>query len=207
MLYLGYWCSLQGFLTHSFGWTRHDRGLRWWYDAGRPTDDPRFALLDAVWGRDGNLIAYAGWFHHRLDWFDHQALTTWTRFDGSRDALSPTWERSFRATKERPAVDPTTPYGKHLEAGDHAAGPTAGDFKANLVVVPNTERRAIYAAEVPRGWYRGLAELGNGLPPLSNASWRVDVYVRDIGFLGTYRRSRSTGLWFSGRHRFHSVGN
>lgn len=208
MAYLGYWCSLQGFLTHSFGWTRHDRGLRWWYDAGRPTDDPRLALLDAVWARDGNLIAYAEWFHSRLDWFHEQALTAWTSLDRSVDELTPAWERDFREARSRAQGDlALTPHGKHLEAGDHSAGPTATDYTATLVVVPNAERRAIYAAESPRGWYRGLVELGEKLPALSNASWRVEVYVRQIGFLGVFRRSRVTGLWFSGRHRFHTVGN
>jgi hypothetical protein len=35
----------------------------------------------------------------------------------------------------------------------------------------------------------------------------VDVFVRQIGFVGTYRRSRDTGLWFAGQHRYHAVGN
>lgn len=55
--YLGYWASLQSFLTYSFGWTRHDRGLRWWYDAGKPMDDARLGLIEAVWGRDEKPVA------------------------------------------------------------------------------------------------------------------------------------------------------
>ena len=53
----------------------------------------------------------------------------------------------------------------------------------------------------------GLAVQGTQLPPLGESSWHVDVRVRPIEFLGTYRRSRVTGLWFAGQHRYHSVGN
>ena len=81
MMYLGYWATLQGFLTYSFGWTRHDRGLRWWYDAGRPTEDSRFALIDAVWERDGRLLGYAEWCHDRLAYLADQPLTRWTAYD------------------------------------------------------------------------------------------------------------------------------
>ncbi|WP_157002065.1 hypothetical protein [Agromyces laixinhei] len=207
MPYLSYWNSLQGFLTFSFGWTRHDRGLRWWYDAGRPLGDPRLALLDAVWERDGNLIAYIEWCHDRLSTLSHQALAEWTTFDSSRDELSPHWEKTLRAVRERPEVSAATPHGKHLESGGHSDGPAAGQHDAKLVVVPDSEHRAVLTAGSALGWYRGLVELGESLPKLSNASWRVDVYVRPIGFLGTYRRSRATGLWFSGRHRFHTVGH
>ena len=49
MANLGYCASLQSFLTYSFGWTRQDRGLRWWYDAGKPVNDSRLALINDVW--------------------------------------------------------------------------------------------------------------------------------------------------------------
>ena len=207
MQFLGYWTTLQGFLTYSFGWTRHDRGLRWWYEAGKPVDDPRFELIDAVWEHDGNLMAYAEWCHDRLGWFDNQALASWTSYDPSPDDLTIEWQRRLREARDVSAHDGMTPYGKHLETGDHSSGPSREGYDATLTVIPNAERRAVYAVESALGWYRGLVELGAGLPTLKNASWYVDVYVRPIGFLGTYRRSRTTGLWFSGQHRSHTVGN
>jgi hypothetical protein len=206
MQYLGYWTSLQSFLTYSFGWTRHDRGLRWWYDAGRPVDDPRLALISAVWERDGNLLAYAEWSHARVEWFGHQALSEWTDYDGRPDVLSTDWQQRLRAVGERFQTDGTSPHGNHLEGGDHAAGPAAQRYDATLTVTDRAARRAVYTSTSALGWYRGLAELGRDLPALGNASWRVEVYVQSIGFLGVYRRSRQTGLWFSGRHRFHTVG-
>jgi len=206
MPYLGYWASLQSFLTYSFGWTRHDRGLRWWFDAGRPIEDARFELIEKVWGRDGNLPAYVEWCHDRLSTFDHQALAEWTDYDSNSDLLSEHWQRRFAEIRDATTIDGTTPHGKHLEAGSHVEGPASTLYEATIAVVPG-ERRALYSAESAFGWYRGLVELGAKLPPSPNGSWRVDVFVRPIGFMGTYRRSWETGLWFSGLHRYHAVGN
>lgn len=207
MQYLGYWTALQSFLTYSFGWTRHDRGLRWWYDAGNPTEDPRFALIEAVWERDGSLLAYTEWCHSRLGMFGHQALTEWTEYDGRSDVLSSEWQRRLRSVSEQQDFDGTSPHGKHLEGGDHSAGPAVRGHDSALTITDRTSRRAVYTSRSALGWYRGLVELGESLPVLRNASWRVDVYVQSIGFVGTYRRSRQTGLWFAGQHRFHLVGN
>ena len=52
---LGYWSALLHLLVYGFGWSRPDRGLRWWYDAGRPADDPKLALLREIWDADGQL--------------------------------------------------------------------------------------------------------------------------------------------------------
>jgi hypothetical protein len=58
---LAYWSALLNLLIHSFGWARPDRGLRWWYDAGKPTDDPRLQLLSQVWDADRQLDWFAAW--------------------------------------------------------------------------------------------------------------------------------------------------
>src|SRR6478752_1546477 len=50
-----YWSSLLYLLLYSMGWARPDRGLRWWYDAGKPTDDARLRLISDVWAADGQL--------------------------------------------------------------------------------------------------------------------------------------------------------
>lgn len=207
MGFLGYWTALQSLLTYSFGWTRYDRGLRWWYDAGKPTDDPRLALIDAVWERDGNLLAYAEWCQDRLGQFDHQALAEWSIYDPRPDGLSGDWTRTLRAVREAQAHFELSPHGKHLEGGDHAAGPASSPYVGSIVVIDRLARSAIYTCESAMGWYRGLVELGSELPELGSASWHVEVHVRTIGFLGTYRKSRVTGLWFAGRHRHHIVGN
>lgn len=57
------------------------------------------------------------------------------------------------------------------------------------------------------GWFDELVAHGDTLPTLSSGrSWRVDVVCTPIGWLGTFRKSRQTGLWFSGPHSLHTWG-
>lgn len=65
--------------------------------------------------------------------------------------------------------------------------------------------RAVLVVDHWAGWYRTLAIEGLDLPQRSR-SWRVEVFVRSFGSLGTYRRSRRTGMWFTGQHRWHELG-
>jgi len=44
------------------------------------------------------------------------------------------------------------------------------------------------------------------LPDLGERSWHVDVFAKPAGWLGTFRRSRETGLWFQGKHSIHIKG-
>ncbi|MCJ1708533.1 hypothetical protein [Microbacterium sp. VKM Ac-2923] len=207
--YLGYWASLQSFLAFSFGWSRHDRGLTWLLTQPELPDDPRFAVLDTVWGRNGDLERYLEWCLHV------GAQNSAIRFLGCDADLSPLIVEGalsiklagIRREMQQTAL-PLTPHGKHLERGDHVKGPAerkAGDAGC-LRTINGSPPRAVYVRQHFGGWYTGLAEAAAALPP-SSRSWRVDVFVRSVGFLGTYRKSRTTGLWFSGRHRYHSVGN
>ncbi|WP_147304956.1 hypothetical protein [Subtercola boreus] len=56
-------------------------------------------------------------------------------------------------------------------------------------------------------WYTDLSAKATDLKMIGTHSWKVDVFVKPVGFLGTFRRSAQTGLWFAGRHRYHSAGN
>ena len=58
---LAYWSSLLHLLVYGFGWSQPGRGLRWWYGAGKPVDDPRLALISEVWDADGQLDWFAAW--------------------------------------------------------------------------------------------------------------------------------------------------
>jgi hypothetical protein len=218
---LGYFASLQSFLTYSFAWTRHDRGLLWWYEAGMPTTDPRFELIKLVWERDGLLDRYLGWFVDRGMWDNgpraYEPLRQWSRrLDEQRDTLSP--EMALRLNRARRAAETDdssrSPWGMHLEGGDHISAPsqaqTHGDAEpsARIVAARADSRTATFVADRVTGWYSALCDRGAELPPLpAKSSWYVDVFVKPIGFMGTFRRSRETGLWFSGKHQLHAVGN
>jgi hypothetical protein len=57
------------------------------------------------------------------------------------------------------------------------------------------------------GSYAALRTAGSELLLVDGRSLRVSVYVQTTGLMGKFRRSRETGLWFSGWERYHSVGN
>lgn len=227
---LGYFACLQSFLTYSFGWTRHDRGIRAWHESGRPTDDPRLALIDAVWGEDRMLLRYAAWCTDAASgrgetWLGeplHAFMAT--PADLTPMAHDDAWDAIVRAERAAAMGDDltTSPWGMHLGLGGHigapsawhgtAARPAGGSaspaWRARMVGADPVRRRATYVSDGVYGWYAGLASLGSELADTpGGSSWRVDVFVKPYGFLGTYRRSRLTGLWFSGRHRHHAMGN
>lgn len=67
--------------------------------------------------------------------------------------------------------------------------------------------RAVVVFDEYARWYVKLTKFGRSLPPrVDGRSWRVDVVVKPVGWLGTYRLSRSTGRWFSGPHSIHEWG-
>lgn len=226
----GYFASLQSFLTYSFAWTRHDRGLRRWHEQGQATDDARLALVKAVWGADEMLLRYAAWCTDGTSdtggetWFGEPLHAFMSRpVDFSPQPRDDAWSEIVRAERDRAHADDlsASPWGMHLGSGDHIAAPSglaaaqadsadgrAAVSHARIVGADTKRRRATYISDHVHGWYAGLAALGSELPPLSGgANWRIDVFVKPYGFLGTYRRSTMTGLWFSGRHRHHEMGN
>lgn len=212
---LAYYTSLHSFLTYSFGWTRHDKGLLWWYEAGWPTADPRLALLKDIWFDDDTLTGYLAWATTIDPSLIASPLRRWAKQLDVRPVQVPQrWVDEFRsALSEGVWAGGSDPM--HLSGGWHGAAASgvveagASDSPpARMHGVDVQSRSATFVAEEVRDWYTNLTDLGERLPPLDGVlNWHVDVFVKPIGYLGVYRRSRQTGLWFSGQHRYHSVGN
>lgn len=212
---IGYYASLFSFLTYSFGWTRPDKGLLWWYTHGLPVEDDRLLLIRDTWERDGTLLGFLAWLSSMpADLLSSNTLAPWARMlDGSPLRLESEWVRRLDAAgKHEPWTGGSDPF--HLGTGYHIAAPSVSDqpgAQPQLPGVSNLDlksRSGTYVNETINGWYANLVLAGEQLPKIpAERSWRIDVYVKPIGFVGTYRRSRSTGLWFAGRHRFHAVGN
>lgn len=55
-------------------------------------------------------------------------------------------------------------------------------------------------------WRRDLLGLEKHLPAIGERSWHVEVFDRQTGYLGLFRRSRETGRWFQGKHSVHVQG-
>lgn len=204
---LGYWASLQYILLHRLGWSKPHRGLMRWYDLGKPTDDPTLALVAEVWDRDGWLDVYLAWLLLRQPTFLQRSdQPAWNSDPAQLDTKWRTWVEdtvSSKQLKPAPHFDPDQNDNLHLTGHDGEGGDV--DSRSSLTALA-TEHRAVYVTDTMSAWYWDLPEKTRALPP-SSRSWRVDVFVRPVGFLGTYRISRSTGLMFTGRHRYHSMGN
>jgi len=208
---LGYWTPLLTMLIYTFGWPRPDRGLRWWYKAGKPLDDPRLRLMAQVWDADGQLDWFAGWLWTRqhLELSQQVSELTGYRDDGVAVDVPQRWIQATRADAD--AAGGNAPLGSGssdpLHLSFHCHGPLRQRRQGGLLLHSDaSERRAVLLLEGMVGWYRALVEHGRSLPDLGDRSWHVDVVVRPVGTLGTFRRSKVTGLWFSGPHRLHIVG-
>ena len=207
----GYWNSLLYLITYSFGWSRPDRGFEWWRTVdGEAVDDPRFQLISQVWGADGRL----DWFTAFLlsqDYSDSNLSVFRKGFDARPVEFDQRWVEAMK--REQEAVESPGPEGKHLTVGpnkrSHSSGPVKRPARGgHLHLNTRRERSGVFTTDSALGWYRSLVEAAEAKINFKHEpDWRIDVFVRPFGFLGTYRHSWETGLWFSGKHRYHTVGN
>jgi hypothetical protein len=83
-----------------------------------------------------------------------------------------------------------------------------GDEDSQPILHSNPkDRRALLIASSIHHWRRNLLNMGGQLPKLGDHSWHVEVFDRQVGYLGLFRQSRLTGKWFMGKHRAHLAGN
>lgn len=173
-----YWSALHALTTLRLGWVNAANGV------GNVTlpefsPDPMLKMIATVWRQDGHLSEYVKWSGANF----------------------------FSSHKEQPRETSVLDE-KHIEG--HVTlywGEMGSSFSARLTCVNSTARTAVLVCETAHGWYGELSRLGSELPNIGNHSWSVDVYVKPIGFMGTYRQSRVTGRWFVGRHAIHMLGN
>lgn len=208
---LGYWTALHYLLLYRLGWAKPDQGLRWWYEQGKPVDDPTLALVAAVWGADRRLDQYLAWLLQGQPIFlnpEHLNSADWA---SEAPEMPEKWHR-WAAKANRDSAQGSTLLSFQggwdpLHLTGHTGQSGTPDPEASLTVVSRSECRAIFLTSTMDAWYFDLAERAKSLPDIGCHSWRVDVVVKPVGFLGTYRKSRDTGLWFVGKHRYHTPGN
>lgn len=207
---IAYWTPLMHLLAYSLAWARPYRGLRRWYEAGNPADGAVLTLISDVWAADGQLDWFVAWMHsHDPDWTEAFAGIAAPTGPPPARPGDPEWLADAVEACEASGIPAPLAGGSDpLHLGYHWNGPlTDHENAAMLVRSRSIERTSAFIAEHGLGWYRQLATLAGTLPALHGLSWHVDVVVRSLGHLGTYRRSRRTGLWFTGRHAIHMLGN
>ena len=145
-------------------------GLRWWYTNGRPTDDPRLALLDEVWGRDGQLDWFAAWLWSAplLVPFTSDIATMLGHSKETQPQLE--HDRMWIDDRRRDAVQsgipaPNQPGGSdmlHLSA--HLQAPKKDNPGGVLLRSAESDRTAVLLLDSMVGWSRNLALRGSMLP-------------------------------------------
>lgn len=211
---LGYWKALHYLLLYRLGWSHPELGLMRWYDMEKPTDDATLALVSEIWDRDGHLDVYLAWLillQRKLGPTAFlEAGGVGTTNTASTDLSGP-WEVWLEKTIEQSSRTPApwfplTGGWDELHLTRHPGEEGRPDPEATLTVVDATQAQAVYLTGAMDAWNGDLRRRIKTLPP-SPRSWRVEVIVRSVGSLGTFRRSRATGLVFTGRHRYHALGN
>lgn len=211
---IAYWAPLPELLRYSFGWRAADPndfddrrhlglGLRRLREfIGEFADEPRVRLMHTVWAAD-DLGTFASWV------LDDRAELAWLGDDryllDLEQAGQPVPSAAALALV-RGGTDPlhlTGHWRSPLVFADELRDP--GQFTFDASADPPT---AVLVLDRYAGWATALELAGERLPASpTGRGWRVDVVVKPLGWLGTYRRSHQTGLWFSGRHALHVLGH
>lgn len=204
------WEPLHYLLTALLGWESPGHGLAWWYQAGKPTDHPLLRLVREHWDNHYLLHPYAAWA-----WTPDQSFLSPDDIDPAELARlslypNPIWWRAFKETRQRFSHDPFYGGSNPLHLGHSAEFGMAyvgdGDLQPVLHSNPK-DRRAVLVVSSIHHWRRNLLNMGGQLPKLGEHSWHVEVFDRQVGYLGLFRQSRVTGKWFMGKHSVHLQGN
>lgn len=214
---IAYWAPLPELLRYSLGWRPsgsqplNDRvhlgsGIRELLaHEDEFVDDACVRFLLTVWGRD-NLLAFAAWALDDRSELDRLSDETYLRDVKSQGLAGPSAASLALIGSDRDVLHLSTHWSSPLSPADRADGADGQDL---LALNPEHEPpTAVLVLDRYEGWATALALVGEQLPPPETGrAWRVEVLVRPIGWLGTYRRSTQSGLWFAGRHALHALGH
>ena len=202
------WETLHYLLRALLGWDDPGLGLSWWYAHGKPVEDsPLLAAVARWWSGENLLDFYAAWA-----W--NESLARFRRGEGVRaDAAPADWyadERWWEAFRRRPRPAGSNPYyggsnPLHLGHSDGFGWEEVEPDRARLHFDVPT-RQAVLIPNHFGSWREDLQRAEKLLPPIGERSWRVEVFDRQTGYLGLFRRSRVTSRWFQGKHSIHIRG-
>jgi len=209
---IAHWTPLIHILRFALGWADPGKGLAAWFDAGRPHTGRVLTLIDERYGGarpedPDSLESFAAWFEHA-----HSMRSEWRyRLEGfgSVGPLEPLQgNRVLWQLFERFHADPVwcnawSGASDPLHLNDHSDAPLRDGGSNTLVTISNTRRALL--AENYVGWYHNLMT-NAGLGEL-RSNEAVEVYAKPVGWLGTFRRSPVTGLWYRGTHAVHLMGS
>jgi hypothetical protein len=217
-----FWETALYMLHFLLGWADPGRGLEWWYRGGRKgLGDPCLSVLRRIWVADEDFDLFAAWCWERgtthgvrgsyaVGIEDLVAIRVNERPRPPAGFFDAAWWKGVqrrKASRSEPYV-PNPYFGgtNSLHLGHSRDACDKDSMPGLLLHSESRERRAVLVLEQARGWYRQLLLHGQALPSVGQRSWHVDVLVKPVGWLGTFRRSRVSGLWFRGKHSIHMAG-
>lgn len=215
--FIAYWTPMFHPLIFGLGWSRPDIGLLRWRDMGYPTVDPILGATLRWWGK-GRLEDLLAWavttavFKSQSETFT--LLTGAHVPDEEEIPDTPEWRRRREESDWKAAWGEGEPF--HLKA--HALAPIAplyGEHGKPCQYLGRPDRGPVLYEDPGAGlvllfdtyfaWYRRLLETADKISVV--AEFPVDVIVKPIGWLGTYRFSGETGIWHRTEEWIHVLGN
>lgn len=223
-----FWETALYFCRYVLGWVDIGAGLKWWIGQGRPTNSEELEVLGEIFGGHPQFNLFALWAWHRTI-PESEAMAELSR--GGRSEPKAPEERlpedfqgprfvseartRLKATEKEGEYIPNPYFGGtsplHLSHSWNVhffgGGPPDQDgVEGNLYHTDFKERSGVLILDRAQGWYRNLSLKTHRLQQDGWRSYHIDVIVKPIGWLGTYRRSGDSGLWFLGKHSVHMKG-
>lgn len=200
---IAYWHSLQWLLVYRLGWSHPGKGMAELYYylcmLNQENDslkvmgemDDTLQLISQVWLKDGYLENYISWAQNVPESYisrkRHSAESNWV----------------FSQDDQTEAFAKRTPAELHLEPqGWHYFLKGQHEPAAEFQVQKQDHSSATLLIDSAWGWYEALCDAGENLKALE-----VSVFVKSMGFMGKYKYSEMTQLWFTGSHDVHVIGN
>lgn len=203
------WETLHYLLTHIVGWDSVGKGLGWWYREGQPIDQSAaLALMKRHWGHFDCLDFYAAWAWSCERNYEERQDSSPAAFAKATSQTDEGWWRRFLARQRHLDHDPFYGGGNSLHLGHSSnVGDTVGSRGSRSLAFDVATRRATLIVSGFGSWRSDLAHEAAALPQIGDRSWHVEVFDRQVGYLGLYRQSRVTHRWFAGPHSIHTRGN
>jgi hypothetical protein len=210
-----YWTAAAYLCVVLLGWEDLGLGLRRLLKSGTPPrPSPHLDLLLQVWNDRSQLGLLGLWAWEQSPRFRGRT----TRDDdwpkrSAETFLGEEWHQHFsRQFPEHGGVFRHDPYHGgydplHLSMHLGGAFDTFEDDPPLLLQRAPEQRRAVLLLDRMNGWMNALCSATSALEDVGPRSWHVDVIVRPVGWLSTFRQSRVTGRWFTGTHTVHMMGS
>lgn len=214
--YMAYWLPPLYLMTYLLGWTRPDIGLMWWSDVRRPVECDLLGVL-RHWDSRGQFDLLAAWI-----WRSPQALsvgqmlrhvcTAETQDDRRQVQPDPAWWQEFDARFPDPFGEDGRAFAPFdlfhggsdpLHVGHHVKAALEGFRGHSIAALATHGSRPVIVLDSMPGWYGEMVRLCAAY----ELEKPVEVFCKPVGWLGTFRRSASSGLWHAAVEEVHTMGN